>query len=168
MQLIKYFLLFVFCIFLAFILTLYKLELQTNTDEIQTEYKSDKPILILHWSKAYDKYIFDNEDLTKCSKPCEVTTSKKRALEADAITFYGMHPLMKRFRNKLSDLRRVKSKATFIFHSREPPTLTLALGKVFRKFSKILWNTQCTQLHSNTTKCTKLHEIHFDLNKYLD
>ena len=80
MQLIKYFLLFVFCIFLAFILTLYKLELQTNTDEIQTEYKSDKPILILHWSKAYDKYIFDNEDLTKCFKPCEVTTSKKRAL----------------------------------------------------------------------------------------
>ena len=155
MQLIKYFLLFVFCIFLAFILTLNKLELQTNTEEIQTEYKSDKPILILHWSKAYDKYIFDNKDLTKCSKPCEVTTSKKRALEADAITFYGMHPLMKRFRNKLSDLRRVKSKATFIFHSREPPTLTLALGKVFRKFSKILW----IQLHSIVLKYNKMYSI---------
>ena len=130
----KYFLLLVFCIFLAFILTFNKLELQTNTEEIQPENKSEKAILILHWSKAYDKYIFDNKDLIKCSRPCEVTTSKKRALEADAITFYGMHPLMKRFRNKLSDLRRVKSKATFIFHSREPPTLTLALGEVSEFF----------------------------------
>ena len=84
--------------------------------------------MILHWSKAYDKYIFDNTDLEKCPDQCEVTTSKKMALKADAITFYGMHPLMKRFKDKLVDLRQRRPKATFIFHSREPPTLTLALG----------------------------------------
>ena len=118
-----------------------------NLPQIQPKSSENdsKPILILHWSKAYDKYIFDTEDLTHCAKPCEVTTSKKRALEADAITFYGMHPLMKRYRNKLIELRRVKSEATFIFHSREPPTLTLALGTVFEKCKFISSNQNCSK-----------------------
>ena len=127
---------FVAFVFLALLWTFYYEYTNTpnlgteNTEYLDTENTENsdtEPILILHWSKAYEKYVFDSTDLEKCPDRCEVTTSRKMALKADAITFYGMHPLMKRFKDKLVDLRRL-SKATFIFHSREPPTLTLALG----------------------------------------
>ena len=97
-------------------------------EELKIENLTEKqPILILHWNKAYDKYVFLNEDLEQCPSLCTVTTDRSRALEADVITFHGMHFMMKHKSKKLTDLRKA-SNATFVFHVREPPTLTKNLG----------------------------------------
>ena len=54
--------------------------------------------------------------------------------KADAIMFYGMHPGMKYRMKKLKQLRLEAKNATFIFHVREPPTLTLSLGNWSENF----------------------------------
>lgn len=56
-----------------------------------------RPLVILHWNKAYDKFLFDNEDMKNCPiNNCKVVFQKSQAEEADAILFHGMHPTMKR------------------------------------------------------------------------
>ena len=56
-------------IFVVFMLTLYKVTLHydyyitpTPQPGIMKKTEKDDKILILHWNKAYDKYIFDTED----------------------------------------------------------------------------------------------------------
>ena len=85
-------------------------------------------ILILHWNKAYGKYIFTDPDFTHCSKSnCQISVDRNDALKADAITFYGMHPGMKFRLKKLKQLRSECENATFIFHVREPPTISKSI-----------------------------------------
>ena len=69
--------------FLAFILiTLFCISFYYEVlDTESVKNTTIKPLLILHWSKAYERYIFDNTDLQNCLSNCEVTTSKKLALK---------------------------------------------------------------------------------------
>ena len=90
--------------------------------------------MILHWNKAYDKYPFLNEDIEQCPndlwKKCHVITDTQKASEADVITIYGTHMGMlgmKRYFNRFIKMRQ-DSDAIFLFHSREPPTITGSFG----------------------------------------
>ena len=44
----------------------------------------NRPIVILHWNRAYDKYLFLNEDLEQCPddhwKKCHVITDRRKAI----------------------------------------------------------------------------------------
>ena len=64
---------------LLFLLTIFKISEITNTDTyLNTKHPTpitkvdppesefNRPIVILHWNKAYDKYLFLNEDLEQC------------------------------------------------------------------------------------------------------
>ena len=56
-----------------------------------------------------------------------ISIDRNDALKADAITFYGMHPGMKFRLKKLKQLRSECENATFIFHVREPPTISKSI-----------------------------------------
>ena len=64
---------------LLFLVTIFKISEITNTDPYLNKHPTsitkvippaaselNRPIVILHWNKAYDKYLFLNEDLEQC------------------------------------------------------------------------------------------------------
>ena len=141
---------------LLFLVTIFKISEITNTDPylrnkhltpsatkviVPPSSELNRPIVILHWNKAYDKYLFLNEDLEQCPnsiwKKCHVITNRKKAEDSDVITFYGYAlGTYKRLEKELKILRK-NSNATFVYHVREPPTLTGALGNWSNNFFDI-------------------------------
>ena len=119
--------------------------------------------MILHWNKAYDKYPFLNEDIEQCPndlwKKSHVITDTQKASDADVITFYGTHMGMlgmKRYFNRFIKMRQDYD-AIFLFHSREPPTITGSFGNWSNDFFDMTMTYRSLNINSLFN-----HEISID------
>lgn len=101
-----------------------------TTSSTSTVTVNDKPILLLSWNKGYDRYVFNegNHDFLTCPQTkCQVTHNRSLVDKADAVMFHGMHMDMGDVK-QLESIRN-SSKAIFIFHVNESPTMTNSLGE---------------------------------------